>query len=193
MALGATPSGVVAMVVSQASRPVVAGIAGGLTVIPLDSCLGNHALRRDGVRSDDVRRCGRCVECRRHVGVLRPRHAGVPHRSDGGPAQMSERPSQPILSSGTHRRVTFASESGAPDTPVLAADYNPSTSWWRISPVSADAVFWQAPLRSCPRSAGRAPKRHEADSSRHGRRPASAKSQFRLGASHRQQWRGVRD
>ena len=30
MALGATPSGVVAMVVSQASRPVVAGIAGGL-------------------------------------------------------------------------------------------------------------------------------------------------------------------
>ena len=31
MALGATPSGVVAMVVSQASRPVVAGIAGGLT------------------------------------------------------------------------------------------------------------------------------------------------------------------
>lgn len=29
MALGATPSGVIAMVVSQASRPVVAGIAGG--------------------------------------------------------------------------------------------------------------------------------------------------------------------
>jgi putative ABC transport system permease protein len=30
MALGATPSGVVAMVVSQASRPIVAGLAGGL-------------------------------------------------------------------------------------------------------------------------------------------------------------------
>ena len=88
MALGATPSGVVAMVVSQASRPVVAGIAGGLIgAFLLTRVAGNHALRRDGLGSDDVRGCSCCVECGGHGGVLRPRLAGVAHRSDGGPAQ----------------------------------------------------------------------------------------------------------
>ena len=75
MALGATPSGVVAMVVSQASRPVVAGIAGGL----IGAFLLTRALETMlfGVTTADAMTFVGAVrvECGGHGGVLRPRLA----------------------------------------------------------------------------------------------------------------------